>query len=720
MLISGCAGSQNKPAEPAQAELTEQAAPKAFTIEHKTMLSSANPFAQKSDLPFGIVDFTKIKPEHYMPAFEAGMAQQLEEIEQIANQADAPTFENTMIPLEKSGELLDRVSAYFSNDAGANTNDEIKAIQRDLAPKLAAFNDSVMLNEKLFERVESLYQQRESLNLDPESLRLLEETHRSFVLSGAKLKPEDKEAIRQINSELATLTTAYGQNILSEMNDAAVIVEDAAELDGMSDEQIRAAADAARERGMEGKYLIAIQNTTIQPVLKSLNNRALRERIHQASISRGMRGNEADNTKNAFRIAELRAKRANLIGFNTFADLALYNKVAKTTDAVNPMLAQLTDAAKKSLAREAAELQALIDAENGGFTLAAHDWLYYAEKLRKQKYDFDDNQLKPYFELDNVIQNGVFYAANQLYGITFKERKDIPVYNPDVRVFEVLDADGSSLALFIGDYYARPSKRGGAWKSQLSSQSALIGNKPVILNQINIPKPLEGEKTLLTFDEVTTLFHEFGHALHEMFSNVTYPSFAGTRVPRDFVEFPSQFNEIWALWPGILDHYAVHWQTGEKLPQELIDKILAADKFNQGYMTTEYLAAAVLDQKWHQMTLEQIQGLNHNDLAGVEKKLLAEAGLDIPTTPPRYRTAYYNHVFAGGYAAGYYAYIWSEVLDADAEDWFKTHGLSRENGEHLRKTILSKGYSEDSMKLYRDFAGRNPSIEPLLIRRGLK
>ncbi|MBQ9242415.1 MAG: M3 family metallopeptidase [Proteobacteria bacterium] len=718
LSLTGCAGTAKAPVEPVIQE--HQAEKAVFMFTHKTMLEPDNPFAQKSELPYGVVDFTKICPEHYMPAFEAGMAQQLEEIEQIINQEAEPTFENTLIPLELSGELLDRTAMYFSNDAGANTNDAIRDVQKAIAPKLAAHNDAVFLSDKLFQRVDALYQKRNDLGLDAESMRLLEEYHKDFVRAGAKLTAEEKAQIMRINAELATLTTTFGQNILSETNDSAVIFEDASALDGLSESEIKNASEAARDRGFEGKYLIALKNTTIQPVLKSLNNRESRKRIHEASVSRGLRGNASDNSKNAFRIAELRTQRANMLGYATYADYSLDVTVARNKDAVNEMQRSFVEPAKQSLARESAELQALIDAEKGGFELAAYDWFYYAEKLRKQKYDFDDNALRPYFELGNVVQNGVFYAANQLYGVTFKERKDVPVYNPDVKVFEVFDADGSPLALFIADYYARPSKRGGAWKANLDSQSKLKGSRPVVLNQINIAKPAAGEPTLLTFDEVTTVFHEFGHALHEMFSNVTYPRFAGTRVPRDFVEFPSQFNEIWALWPEVLDHYAVHYQTGEKLPQALIDKVNAASKFNQGYMTTEHLAAAVLDQKYHQMTLEQLQALPHDDLAGVEKMLLSEAGLDIPTTPPRYRTAYYNHVFAGGYAAGYYAYMWSEVIDADAEDWFKTHGLSRENGDRLRKTILSKGYTDDCMKLYKDFAGRAPSVEPLLIRRGLK
>ncbi len=687
---------------------------------HKISLDSSNPFAVKSSLPFGIVDFSRIRVEHYMPAIEAGMAQQLEEIDQIASQSDSPTFANTMIPLEKSGELLNRVLPYFSNDAGANSTDEIKAIQKELAPTLSAHDDAIWLNEKLFKRVENLYERRSELNLDAESMRLLEEYYREFVRSGAKLTPVQKARISEINAELATLTTVYGQNILAEMNDSAVIVDDVAELDGMSQEQIDTAAELAKTLGHEGKFAIAIVNTSIQPALKSLKNRALREKIHNASVSRGLRDNASNNAQNALKILALRTERVNMLGFATYADYSIDNKVAHTVQAVKDMMNKLIGPAKSNNEREKSELQALADAQNAGITIEAHDWLFYAEQLRKQKYDLDDNALKPYFELNNVIQNGVFYAANKLYGITFVERHDIPVYNPDVRVFEVFDADGKSMALFIGDYFARPSKRGGAWKSGFSTQSYLTGDMPIIINQINIAKPAGDAPALLTFDEVTTLFHEFGHALHGMFARAQYPRFGGTQVPRDFVEFPSQFNEVWAMWPDILPNYAVHYQTGEKLPDELIQKVIAASQFNQGYATTEYLGAAVLDQKWHQLTLELIQAMDAAKLADIEKSLLAEAGLDISTTPPRYRTAYYNHVFAGGYAAGYYSYIWSEVLDADAEAWFKAHGLSRENGDHFRNTVLSKGYTEDSMKLYRDFTGADPSIEPLLIRRGLK
>ncbi len=710
-VLMGCSASQTvvQNAEPQRAELV---------FMHKTQLDDSNPFARESELPYGIVDFSKVRVEHYLPAIEAGMAQELEEIEQIANQTDDPTFENTMVPLEKSGALFSRVYPYFSNAAGSCTNDEIKSIQKSLAPRLAALSDTIHLNEKLFGRIHALYEKRETLGLDIESVRLIEEYEREFVRGGAMLSAEKKERFKAINEELASLTTQYGQNILSEMNDSAVVVEDASELDGLSEAQIQSAKALAAERGMEGKYLIALTNTSIQPVLKTMKNRELRKRVHDASVTRGMRSNGADNRENAVKILALRAERARLLGFNSYAEFSVEDKVAGTVDAVNQMQKSMIAPARASYEREKAELQALADSHNAGIAIDDHDWFYYSEQLRKQKYDLDDAALKPYFELNHVIRDGVFYVAGQLYGVTFKERPDIPVYDPDVKVFEVFDADGTPLALFVGDYYARSSKRGGAWKSDFAVQSALTGKKPIVINQINIAKPSEGEPTLLTFDEVTTVFHEFGHALHAMFSDVKYPRFGGTRVPRDFVEFPSQFNEIWAVWPEILQNYAVHYRTGEKLPTELVDKVIAAGQFNQGYMTMEHLAAAVLDQKWHQLSLEEIQKLDAAKLLETEKELLSQAGLD--AVVPRYRTAYFNHIFVSGYEAGYYSYMWAEVLDADAEAWFKEHGLSRETGDRLRKHVLSKGYSDDSMKLYRAFAGRDPSSEPLLIRRGLK
>ena len=710
LSLQGCSSSQTTPTQATSTSETRQA----------TMLDSSNPFASPSTLPFGITDFAKLKSEHFKPAIEAGMAQQLAEIDAITSQTDEPTFENTLVALEKSGELLTRSYLIFTNIAVSDTNDVIQATEKELAPKISAHADAIFLNEALFKRIETLYNKRDTLNLDPESLRLLEIYYRDFVRAGAKLTANQKKEISAINAEIASLETQFGQNILAEVNDAAVLVDTVEELDGLSQAEIDKAAADAKARGQEGKYLIVLDNTSIQSVLKSLKNRALRERIHKVSLSRGMRGNQYDNRANAIRLIELRAKRAKLLGYDSFAAYALGDQMAANVQNVNDMLYALVPPAKASLEWEAAELQALIDAQNGGFKLESWDWLFYAEQLRKQKYDLDDNALKPYFELDNVIQNGVFYAANILYGLTFKERHDITLLNSDARVFEVLDADNTPIGLFIGDYFARDSKQGGAWMTEQLAQSKLLGHLPIIENQINIAKPANGEKALLTYDEVTTVFHEFGHALHGLLSNVQYPKFSGTNVPRDFVEFPSQFNETWAARPEVLAHYAVHYKTGEKLPQELLDKVIAAAKFNQGYMTVEYLAATILDQLWHQMSVEEIEAIKDKDFATVETELLEKVGLNLAICPPRYRSTYFMHIFANSYSASYYAYIWSEVLDADAEQWFKTNGMSRETGMQFRNKVLSRGYTEDPMKLYRDFTGHEPSIDPLLIRRGLK
>ncbi len=711
LILSGCAGSSQSPVSPTESSVQAQ---------ETTMLDSSNPFAHKSTLPFGIIDFSQLKDEHFKPALEAGMAEQLAEIDAIANNPDAPTFENTLVALEKSGQLLVRAETVFFGFTNSRTTPVLQDVENEFAPKLAAHSDAIMLNDKLFKRVETLYNTRESLNLDPESRRLLEVYYREFVRAGAKLTPEQKAEISAINAEIAKLETEYGQNILNEMNDSAVVVDTVEELDGMTEAQIKVAQEAAKARGLEGKYLITLQNTSIQPILKSLKNRELRKKIHEASLNRGMRGGAGDNRAKAIRLIQLRAKRSEMLGYQSFAAYAVEDQMAETVKNVNDMLYALVPPAKASLEREAAELQKLIDDQNGGFKLEAWDWLFYAEQLRKLKYDLDDEALKPYFELDNVIKNGVFYAAEKLYGVHFVERNDIPKYDPDIRIFEVQNEDGTPIGLFVGDYYARDSKRGGAWMSDYVYQSKLLGNLPVVENQINITKPPAGEKTLLTFDEVDTVFHEFGHALHGLFSNVQYPRFSGTNVPRDFVEFPSQFNETWATHPDILPHYAVHYQTGEKIPEALLQKVISSEQFNQGYATTEYLSASILDQHWHQLTSAEANALSVDDFENIEKTLLAKAGLDLDIVPPRYRTTYFNHIFANGYSAGYYAYIWAEVLDADAEQWFKEHGLSRENGERFRNTLLSKGYSEDSMKLYRDFTGRSPSTDPLLVRRGLK
>ena len=715
LSLTGCAGQvadvQNPTSSPSQEVSMES--------DMNAGLDASNPFSKPSALPYGAPEYDKIKTEHFRPALEAGIAQHLSEIEAIANQSEAPTFDNTIVALERTGDLIARALPVFDNLSNAYTSDEIQAIETELSPKFAAYSDAIYLNEKLYGRIADLYNRRDTLGLDAESLRLLEIIHRDFVRAGARLNPEQKAEIQAINSELSGLETKISQNILSEMKSSAVVVDSREELAGLSGEEIADAAALAESKGLNGKYMLGLQNTSIQPVLSKLSNRELRKKIHEASIVRGMRGNEADNRSNIARVLQLKARKAEILGYDSPAAYQLEVQMAKNVDAVNAMLSSMVPAARESLAREAEQLQEMIDAEGGGFTLEAYDWMYYAEKLRKSKYQFDEAEIKPYFELNNVITKGVFYAAEKLYGLKFVERHDFPVYDPDVRVWEVFNEDGTAVGLFYGDYYARENKRGGAWMSEYVNQSHLKNTKPVILNQINISKPGSGP-TLLTLDEVTTLFHEFGHALHGLLSDVTYPEFSGTNVARDFVEFPSQFNEVWALWPEVLDNYAVHYESGEKIPAELVEKIRAAGKFNQGYMTVEYLGAAMLDQAWFQYNAQTLPEITPDNFESLEKSNLARVNLDIPTTPPRYRTAYFNHLFASHYDAMYYSYIWSEVLDADAEHWFKEHGLTRENGQHLRDSVLSRGNTADSMTLYRNFTGGEPSSEYLLIRRGLK
>ena len=678
---------------------------------------AANPLFTASTLPFGYPPFDKIRDEHFTPAFEKGMAENAAEIEAIANNAEAATFDNTIVAMERSGELLDRVQTIFFSLAGANTNDALEKIQSEMAPKLSAHRDAIALNSKLFERVKSLYDQRDNLGLDAESKYLLERYHTDFVRAGARLSDADKEKLKAINSELASLQTSFSQNVLKETNASAIVVDTREELAGLSDNAIAAAAQAAKAAGKEGKFMLAMMNTSGQPSLASLENRALRERIQTTSVGRGSHGGEFDNRANIARVAKLRAERAQLMGYANHAAYSLEDQTARTTDAVNKMLGDVAPAAVANARKEADDMQKLIDAEKGGFKLAAWDWAYYAEKVRSARYDFDESQLRPYLELDNVLQNGVFFAANRLYGLSFKERTDLPVYQPDVRVFDVFEADGSQLAIFIADFYARPSKRGGAWMNAYVSQSGLMGTQPVVANHLNVPKPPEGEPTLLTFDEANTMFHEFGHALHGMFSNVRYPRFSGTSVPRDFVEYPSQVNEMWMTWPEVLANYAKHYQTGEPMPQVLLDKVMATQKFNQGFATTEYLAASLLDQAWHQMTPEQVP--DADGVLAFEANALKQAGVDFAPVPPRYRSTYFSHII-GGYAAGYYSYIWREVLDADSVEWFKENGgLKRENGDHFRKTLLSRGGADDAMALFANFRGRAPDTKPLLVRRGL-
>ena len=711
LTLAGCSKTDSTEVAEATPETPSETAMTTSTTE-------SNPFFSESPLYMYYPQFDIIENSHYVPAFERGMEEQLAEIAAITGQSDLPTLDNTLIPLERSGQTLDRVAQVFFSLASANTNDEIEAIRSEMAPKLSAHRDQILLDGKLFARIQSIYDQRDSLELDPESYRLIEESYKDFVRAGAQLSDAEKDKLKAINSELASLQTSFSQNVLNEVNASAVVVETREELAGLPDSMIDAAAEAAKEADMEGKYLIALLNTSQQPPLASLENRALRQRIMEASLARGSHGGEFDNREILTRVAKLRAERAQLMGYENHAAYGLDNQTARTAEAVNERLASLTPPAVANAKREAADMQAIIDAEGGDFELAAWDWDFYAEKVRKQRYDFDASQLRPYFELNNVLHKGVFYAAEQIYGLTFKERHDLPVYHEDVRVFEVFEADGSTLALFIFDPFARPSKRGGAWMNSYVDQSLLMDRKPVVANHLNITKPIsDDEPVLMTWDEVTTAFHEFGHGLHGMFSNVKYPSFSGTSVPRDFVEFPSQVNEMWADWPEVLKNYAVHYETGEAMPQELLDKVLATQKFNQGYATTEYLAASLLDQSWHQMKPEEVP--DADGLLEFEAKALADAGVALDMVPPRYRSTYFSHII-GGYSAGYYAYIWAEVLDADAVEWFKSNGgMTRENGDYLRQAVLSRGGAEDAMTLYRNFRGGEPDIAPLLERRGL-
>ena len=676
-----------------------------------------NPLLTESTLPYQYPPFDRIKDDDYPPAFEKGMADQLKEVDVIANNKLPASFENTIVALERSGQLLARVNRIFSNLAGANTNPTLQKIEAANAPKLSAQRDAITLNSALFARLQSLYDQRDQPGLDAESKRLLERYYKDFVRAGAKLSDADKTKLKAMNAELATLQTSFAQNVLKEKNAASILVEKKEDLAGLSDNEIAAAAAAAKAAGQEGKFLIALLNTTGQPTLASLQNRKLREQIMQASLVRNSNGGEFDNRAIVPRIARLRAERAQLLGYANHAAYQLEDQTAGNVATVNALLAKLAPPAVANARREAADMQKIIDQEKGGFQLGAADWDLYAEKVRKARYDFDAAQLKPYFEINRVLQDGVFFAANKFYGLTFKERKDLPVYHPDVRVFEVFNADGSPLALFLADLYARPSKRGGAWMNAYVPQSGLFANKPVVANHLNIPKPPEGEPTLLTFDEVNTMFHEFGHALHGMFSNVKYPRFSGTSVPRDFVEYPSQVNEMWATWPEILANYAKHYKTGEALPLALLEKFKAADKFNQGHKTTEYLAATLLDQAWHQLNPGEVP----SDTMAFEAEALKKYGVEFAPVPPRYRSPYFSHTFAGGYSAGYYSYIWSEVLDADSVDWIKTHGgLTRENGDRFRDKLLSRGGSEDALLMFRNFTGGEPDIAPLLKRRGLE
>jgi len=682
-------------------------------------LPASNPFAQPSTLPYQWPAFDRITDADYRPAFDAGMAEQLREVAAIAGNPEPPTFDNTLVAMEQSGRLLDRVSTAFFNLAATNSNPAMDALRAELSPQLAAHRDAISLNTALFARIKTVYEARTTAKLDAESLRLVERYHTQFVRAGAALGEAEKTRLKAINSELSSLGNSFRQNVLNATKAGAVSVGTVAELDGLSEPQIAAAAAAATQRGLKDQWLISLQNTTTQPALAQLKNRALRERLYQASISRA-----PENFEVVAKLVKLRAERAALLGYPNHAAYVVADETAQTTAAVNGVVNPLAVAAFNSAKAQAAEMQKLIDAQAKAnkakpFKLQAWDWQFYAEQLRKQKYAIDEAAVKPYFELNRVLVDGVFYAATQLYGITFKERTDLPLYRKDVRLFEITDRDGSPMALFISDNYARDNKQGGAWMNSYVRQSKLFGTKPVIANHLNIPKPPEGQPTLLTAAETETLFHEFGHALHGLFSDARYPTLAGTSVPRDFVEYPSQANEQWANDPAVLANFAKHYQTGEAIPQALLDKLDAAGKFNQGFETGEALAATLLDQAWHQISAAQAPAAK--DVPAFEAAALKRLGVDFAPVAPRYRSAYFSHVFAGGYSAGYYAYTWTAVLAADTEQWFDAHGgLQRANGDFYRAKILSRGNTADAGQLFREFTGAEPDIAPLAAKRGLQ
>ncbi|MGW3039536.1 M3 family metallopeptidase [Kitasatospora sp. NPDC001159] len=670
-----------------------------------------NPFFTPSPLVYQLPPYAEIRQEHYLPAYERGMAEQLAEIAAITDTRALPTFENTLVALERSGELLSRVDAVFRNQSSSDTTDLLDEVEAKVSPLLAAHHDAIHLDQKLFARIEALYEARAGLELDPESLRLLERWYTAFVRSGARLGEAEQARLRELNAELAALGTTFQQNVNAATRAAALVVDSADELAGLSEGAIAGAAENARVLGHEGKYVLSLKSPSNQPELAQLSDRSVRERLLAASLARGVEV----NGPLAIRMAGLRAERAALLGHPSHAAYVVADETAGTVEAVSGLLARLVEPAVANARREAAEL-AKVAAADGIEEIAAHDWAYYSEKVRQASYQVDAAALRPYFELERVLKDGVFFAAKLAYGLTFTERPELTAHHPDARVFEVFEEDGSSLGLFIGDFHARASKRGGAWMDELVGQSGLTGQRPVVLNNLNIPRPAPGEPVLLSWDELRTLFHEFGHALHGLFSDVTYPLFAGTAVPRDFVEFPSQVNEMWMVRPEVLANYARHHETGEPLPAELVERMTAAEGFGQGFRTVEYLAATLLDWAWHTLP----QGHEVADAEEFEARALADAGIAVPAIPPRYRTPYFQHIFSSGYSAGYYAYIWSEVLDADTVQWFETNGRSvRESGELFRRELLARGFSRDPLESFRAVVGRAPETGPLLARRGL-
>ncbi|MGE6461208.1 M3 family metallopeptidase [Pseudoalteromonas tetraodonis] len=706
LLLSGCS-------EPnVNADNKQQTTAQSISAQAQ---QATNPLLEKSTLQYETPDFAVIKDEHFLPAFNQGMAQQMAQVQDIINNTAPTTFENTIVALEQSGELLTRASSIFYNLAGSSSNPARRELQKELAPKLAAHRDNIFLNDALFKKVATLFEKTDSLALTAQETRLLDVYYKRFVRSGAQLNDEQKQQIRDINSSLSTLTTQFSQNLLALSKSNVVIVKDQKELAGLSAGQIEQFANAAAEAGHEGQYLIKITNTTRQPVLASLQNRDLREKVWRASSERALDG-EFSNRDIVARLVKLRAQKAKLLGYNSWAEFGLESQMAKKPQAVFDMFASMVPRLTQNVALEAADIQEKINASAEQFELKPWDWLYYAEQVRQDKYNLDEKAVKEYFEFNRVLEDGVFFTMNRLYGITFKPRNDLPVYHPDVKAYEVFDANGESLAIFFADYFAREGKRGGAWMSSFVKQSGLHGQKPVVVNVMNIQKGAKGEPTLISYDETTTMFHELGHGLHGMLSKVKYPTLSGTSVSRDFVEFPSTFEEDWAMHPEVIANYAKHYQTSEPIPDELLEKVIKSRSFNQGFDTLEYVSAALLDMEWHSLPADAPL----QDIEKFEQDVLTKHGVNVPFVPPRYKSAFFSHSMGGGYSAGYYAYMWSEILAADAFAYVQEQGgLKRELGDKYRKEILEVGNSRDLMESFKAFRGQEPDTSALLKRRGL-
>jgi len=710
-LLSGCAATYSENME------TTAAAPTA------AIPAGTGYFATDSTLPFHAPDFTQISEDDYIPAFEQGMAIQQAEVRTIIDNPAAPTFDNTIVALEKSGRMLGRVGAVFFALTSSNTTDRLDTINAEISPRLSAHGDSISLNPALFARVKAIYDNRAAMSMTVEDARLLEETYNGMVHAGAMLTDDQRAQVKAINTELSTITTEFEQKLRAATVDNALIMDSAEQLAGLSEAEIAAAAKLASEKGQEGKFAIALQNTTRHPQMPGMTDRDTREKLFWKSYHRADAGGENDTRMLVARIAELRAQKAALFGAPDWASYTMYDRMAKTPSTALGFMEQMVPALAATQRREAAEINAMIAAEGKDFSVQPWDWNTYAEKIKAERYAFDEGLVKPYFQIDNVLEKGVFYAANKLYGLSFEKRTDLPVYHPDVTTYSVFDRDGSALGIFYFDPYQRPSKRGGAWMSNFVDQSHMWGSKPVIYNVLNIAKAPEGEVQLVDFDNVETMFHEFGHALHGLFADQQYISLSGTATARDFVEYPSQVNELWATYPDVLQNYALHYQTGETIPMELVEKIQAAAKFNQGYDFGEVVEAALLDMKWHALTPEQAAALDTPEKVDeFERKSLKELGLEIDLVPPRYRSSYFAHIFTSpaGYSAGYYSYLWTEMLDKDSRKWFLDNGgLTRANGDHYRATVISRGGTMDYFDMFQKFAGRQPDVTPMLISRGL-